>query len=494
MKASVFFKIINWIKNSYLIACGTVFSVFDNVANIFKIIVFASLFFSSPAVVLGQLRVMSNGDTHASRNIFIGNSSNYIGTSSNVPVFFRVNNVLSGSTGSYTNRNVSLGFGALSNVTVSGGDNTAVGFQALFNNTTGTCNSAFGQVALYNNTTGHGNTALSYWSLHHNSTGSDNVGIGYYSLYSNVIGSVNTAIGYFAGGPNQDLSNTTSLGHQSYCTASNQVRLGNSSITSIGGFTGWSNVSDGRAKKNVRSEIPGLAFINLLQPVTYNLDLDAIDEIQKSDDPAVKNLIDSLYASRSQEEKQMLAEARTKKENQVYSGFIAQDVEKAAQSIGYNFSGVDAPENDKTAYGLRYAEFVVPLVKAVQELSEQNNRLQEQINELNAKLNELIGAPKSWSVETFNDDELAKNFSFSLFPNPASGFVTVDYTMFVDAPVSIGLYNMFGQMVKLIVPQQNQKAGTYSVQISVGDLGAGTYILNVSSGNQSEAKQLVINR
>ena len=35
--------------------------------------------------------------------------------------------------------------------------------------------------------------------------------------------------------------------------------------------------------------------------------------------------------------------------------------------FGYDFSGVDKPKNDKDFYGLRYAEFTVPLVKAVQE-------------------------------------------------------------------------------------------------------------------------------
>jgi trimeric autotransporter adhesin len=49
------------------------------------------------------------------------------------------------------------------------------------------------------------------------------------------------------------------------------------------------------------------------------------------------------------------------------TGFIAQEVEVAAKSVGFDFSGVDAPKNENDFYGLRYAEFVVPLVKAVQE-------------------------------------------------------------------------------------------------------------------------------
>ena len=49
------------------------------------------------------------------------------------------------------------------------------------------------------------------------------------------------------------------------------------------------------------------------------------------------------------------------------SGFSAQDVEALAKKLGYAFGGVDKPENEDGLYGLRYSEFVVPLVKAVQE-------------------------------------------------------------------------------------------------------------------------------
>ncbi len=239
--------------------------------------------------------------------------------------------------------------------------------------------------------------------------------------------------------------------------------------------------------------MPGLAFISLLQPVTYNLDLDVIDKILKSDDPKINRLSDSLRLALSSEENEILAKARANKEKQVYSGFIAQDVEKAAQSVGYDFSGVDAPENDKSVYGLRYADFVVPLVKAVQELSEQNNRLQEQVNELTAKLDELTNALKRPNVVAIDENEVAKNFSFTIFPNPTNGFVTVDYTLYADSPICIELYNMYGQMVKLLAPQQNQKTGTYSVQTSVAGLGVGIYIVRVTSGNQIRAKQLIVN-
>src|SRR5215831_9492476 len=64
----------------------------------------------------------------------------------------------------------------------------------------------------------------------------------------------------------------------------------------------------------------------------------------------------------------------TAKEQTLYSGFIAQDVEKAANSIGYSFSAVDAPKNETDLYNLRYEDFVAPLVKAAQELSMQSDQ------------------------------------------------------------------------------------------------------------------------
>ena len=51
-----------------------------------------------------------------------------------------------------------------------------------------------------------------------------------------------------------------------------------------------------------------------------------------------------------------------------HPGFIAQEVEAAAQESNYDFSGVDVPQSQEGVYGLRYAEFSVPLVKATQEL------------------------------------------------------------------------------------------------------------------------------
>jgi len=65
-----------------------------------------------------------------------------------------------------------------------------------------------------------------------------------------------------------------------------------------------------------------------------------------------------------------------------YSGFLAQEVEKAAKESDYDFSGVHAPRNEHDLYSLTYAEFVVPLVKAVQEQQHQIDELKSTICKL----------------------------------------------------------------------------------------------------------------
>ena len=68
-------------------------------------------------------------------------------------------------------------------------------------------------------------------------------------------------------------------------------------------------------------------------------------------------------------------------EMQLHTGFLAQDVEKIAKDLGYNFDGVHAPANDKDHYSLAYSQFIMPLVKGMQEqqaiIDAQNKRIEK---------------------------------------------------------------------------------------------------------------------
>ena len=486
---------------------------------------------------------------------------------------FKTDNSLAGSTGTSGNSNVSFGFGALANN--SSNMNTAIGYEALYANTTGYSNTANGYYALRANTIGtsntavgiralsanidgNGNTAMGSGALRYNAAGSSNTAIGvsalggtpskttgsnntavgsgallrnngdyntaignsalqanttgsyniangYYALYTSTTGSYNTAIGYNAGVTVNNLNNTIAIGYDAKVDSSNKVVIGNSSITSAKIGTNWIITSDGRAKKNIQTNVPGLAFINRLQPVTYNFNLDALDELQKSDDPEINAFQDSIRAAQTPEEKKIIADAKASKEKIVYTGFIAQDVENAAKSIGYDFSGVDAPANGKGAYGLRYAEFVVPLVKAVQELSEQNERLQAQVNKLNAKVDELTATPSALRAAEVIIDESENNAAvaersrsteqqaklYQNMPNPFNQSTQIKF--YVPERVSTALlciYDLQGKQLKQTVITQRGN-GVETVYASEFTAGIYLYAL-IADGNQVDVKRMVL--
>ena len=90
--------------------------------------------------------------------------------------------------------NTGIGSSALfSNTT--GLANTGVGSNALYSNTTAGYNTAVGASALQNNTTGENNTASGASSLGNNTTGEQNSAFGRNALSSNTTGSINTATG-----------------------------------------------------------------------------------------------------------------------------------------------------------------------------------------------------------------------------------------------------------------------------------------------------------
>jgi len=151
-------------------------------------------------------------------------------------------------------------------------------------------------------------------------------------------------------------------------TANNMVRVGANTVTSIGGQVGWTTMSDARTKINVKENVAGLNFILGLRPVTYHYDRKKENELLGMKD-------DSLdYEWKHEMEKIQ------------FSGFLAQEVEAAAKQIGYNFSGVDKTGD---VYGLRYSDFVVPIVKAMQEQQAIIEKQQTTIESKNKELTEL---------------------------------------------------------------------------------------------------------
>jgi trimeric autotransporter adhesin len=334
-------------------------------------------------------------NTTGNGNTAAGFQSLFSNTTGNLNTAAGFHSLFSNSTGS---NNTATGLQSLfSNST--GSNNTATGFSSLLSNTSGIDNTATGFQSLLSNTTGTENTAFGLNVMRNNTAGSFNVAIGNSALFNTVSAQFNTAVGYNAGrgfnlgfnntligassNVNQDgLFNCVALGESSRCTGNSQVRFGNTSTTSIGGVVGYSNLSDGRYKKNVQEAVKGIDFIMKLRPVTYQLDVTGINN--------------KLHVNNSKEVNSQTKRSIAEQEQTIFTGFVAQEVEDAAITVGYNFSGVDKPKNENDMYGLRYAEFVVPLVKAMQEqqhqieiLNKQNNTSKQIIDELRKRLDKL---------------------------------------------------------------------------------------------------------
>jgi hypothetical protein len=199
-------------------------------------------------------------------------------------------------------------------------------------------------------------------------------------------------LGYQAGVSLDPLTNTTALGNGAIANASNTVQIGNSDVTDVyfGSAVGstlhaaaYNTPSDARFKYDIQNNVPGLDFIKRLQPVTYYFDEQKLAEYTKTG--VINN--------------SMIKPASYNEKKQLHTGFLAQDVEKIANQLGYSFDGIHAPVNNRDHYSLAYSQFIMPLVKSVQEqqqiIEDQNKKIDnqaEQIKKMNEKIETLAKA------------------------------------------------------------------------------------------------------
>jgi hypothetical protein len=122
-------------------------------------------------------------------------------------------------------QNTATGFFALRNNTT-GNLNTATGAFTLRDNTSGDSNTATGASALFNNSGGRANTATGRNALTRSSIGHFNTAIGEDTLSFNSTGSFNTAIGSDAGSFNRTGDNSIFIDNVGSATDSNVIRIG----------------------------------------------------------------------------------------------------------------------------------------------------------------------------------------------------------------------------------------------------------------------------
>jgi hypothetical protein len=230
---------------------------------------------SSYTVALGNGASAGTARPNAS---FIGNTT--IGANTGRNVTTGHNNVVVGGEaglGLTTGvRNVIVGTAAgQSNST--GEDNVLVGHGAGFG-ATSSSNTAIGKFTLQS-ATGGSNTAIGQTALQFVTSGLGNVGVGGGAGTSITTGSINTCLGPDAGSNFAGIAigsggNNTLIGFNaavSTANVSNQITLGNSSITSLRcQVTTISALSDRRDKTNITPLSYGLDFVKELKPVSFD--------------------------------------------------------------------------------------------------------------------------------------------------------------------------------------------------------------------------------
>jgi hypothetical protein len=315
--------------------------------------------------------------------------------------FTKINNMFSTTTkltsGDLQINGVNIGQGALVTTNF---NNTAIGFQAGALNTAGTGNTALGTAALKENisnssntavgtgslqfTKGDSNTAIGAGCLTNNIGGNNNIAIGLNASFNSVSVSYNTALGTIALANNTTRSNCTGLGHNAQVSADNQVRLGDTSTTTLSS-SGTANFSDIRDKADVRDTILGLDFVNSLRAVDYKWDY---REDYRTDMPS------PLGQNATEQEKDAhkiimdewlesckfsnLVPDGSKKRTRYHHGLIAQEVQDVIEASGVDFGGFQ----DHTVGGgdevmtITYTELIAPMIKAIQELTARINVLE----------------------------------------------------------------------------------------------------------------------
>ncbi|MEM9850288.1 MAG: tail fiber domain-containing protein, partial [Bacteroidota bacterium] len=237
----------------------------------------------------------------------------------------------------------------------------------------------------------------------------------------------------------------------------------------------WTTVSDARYKTNVEEDVPGLAFIQQLRPVSYYLDVPTLGQ-QLGEDRDVKkgeaNPFEQYWKDKSKVR---------------YTGFIAQEVEAAAEELSFEFSGVDQPRSEVDIYGLRYGAFVVPLVKAVQEQQEVIAALEEKVAKLEGLVNSLLSTSNP-TTTTLSSASLSQNA-----PNPFTENTTIQYFIHEGTQsAQLQVTNTKGQIIKQI---ELSGTGQGQIMLAAHSLTAGNYRYQlIIDGRVVDSKQMVLTK
>jgi len=353
---------------------------------------------SDKNTAIGTYALLSTGSNESIGQVAVGYSALQDCTSGvgNVAIGYQSLDALTDG-----DRNTAVGYQSFSALATSGNTGgTAVGYKAGYALTSGGYNTIMGRDSLATATTASSCVAIGDSAMANSPSGvnfssiiaigpsamtdtssltnaaNGAIAIGSGALNALTSGARNTAIGYAAGDTIQNGSSNTIVGYgcdtdttgRSDCVIIGDritLSIASDEVVEIGNATnsmtydlGGGDItvsSDVRIKKDIEDTKIGLEFINKIRPVTYR-------RRPTSEWPEEFGALDPSDESR----------------DKVWDGLIAQEVKAVMDEMGVGFSGWQESANTKQI--LSYGKFVMPLIKAVQELSQQVEELKAKIN------------------------------------------------------------------------------------------------------------------
>ncbi|OGD71491.1 MAG: hypothetical protein A2Y64_03350 [Candidatus Coatesbacteria bacterium RBG_13_66_14] len=83
--------------------------------------------------------------------------------------------------------------------------------------------------------------------------------------------------------------------------------------------------------------------------------------------------------------------------------------------------------------------------------------------------------------------------ALSVYPSPASGSFTVDYTLPVDGRISISLYDLSGRRVATLLDEETA-AGRHELTYDASPLLPGVYLVHFDTDAGSLTRRVVVAR
>jgi hypothetical protein len=191
------------------------------------------------------------------------------------------------------------------------------------------------------------------------------INIGAFAGQFNTSNQANISIGHYTGRFTAGASNIIHVGwyaynHNGYGTP-DQSSIGRANNQTACVWVGWSFASDSRDKSNITplSDNLGINFVRKLRPVTFNWD----KRIEYYDKCGYEYGIKDGTLAETKED----------------YGFIAQEVEVAAQQVQEKFDAL-AYGDYQDAYSVAHLEFVAVLTKALQKINDDLDLIENHLN------------------------------------------------------------------------------------------------------------------